>query len=630
MATEAEHPDGVPFDPMCSFLEETVRPRLLELRKASLMEWCRILHNWSQDDAKQIATFDTIRFERLADFACQAAKDVLQNWDPRFSFQVIRSLPHSVIACACQTMFDDMSAIFQVVRALTAAALNPNGKVWQRMASTDQTAMVLTAEDHEELQRQLPTILGRTIGACHLLTWAQYWYRWAGKGRQIKSITSFSLQAAEESISAWSGQGILVIPSVELTEAPLILEAVNAYERRKRVLVSSAFRSGLLEEQASDKPTFANTFWWAIPQSPARPPLPVWLPSINKTFPAPNWLPIPDFKWRGMIRWMEKFFGDRLREKFGFTGSELELCLHALALVVARQSQCCWLEEGKWHGQPALVMNSRAEVNVLDLAAGNLVSILQRGSLRNPCGKFRATLADELQGLGAQEPIDLAHRFFDKFRGVPIPHGLPEPILFVELDEQTCVLDLSVWQDFCGALLTVVTSGDGDVGTKRGRIFEDQMRKTLIERLSLNEDNIPWVAGRDVIVGGKNLGDVDFCFALNGVLFNLDAKSWQRTTAYHIGHYHAIQDRQKALTKEMLKADSRGKGLMELLEARGLHYSANLTFLVVAMPEYVAPDRPDLCFGRSPHRPRVITVDELCALVADEVKLEETLYAASQ
>jgi hypothetical protein len=119
----------------------------------------------------------------------------------------------------------------------------------------------------------------------------------------------------------------------------------------------------------------------------------------------------------------------------------------------------------------------------------------------------------------------LAIAFLDALTGSPDPRGLPRPFLFYVLDPLTCVLDLSLWHDFMEACVTLCTSGDGDVGNVRGRLFEEQVHDTLVRSMRLADTEIPWTPNRDVFEGDVNRGDVDFCFVRHGVLFNLDMKS---------------------------------------------------------------------------------------------------------
>src|SRR5450759_551828 len=115
-------------------------------------------------------------------------------------------------------------------------------------------------------------------------------------------------------------------------------------------------------------------------------------------------------------------------------------------------------------------------------------------------------------------------------------------------------------------------------------------------------------ANRAVWDGEVNRGDVDFCFTRHGILYNLDMKSWQSSSGYHVGHYHTIRNRLDELEDRIAQLVRRGDALQRQLEQQGASFGGRLDYLVVACPEYLALDRPSLWYGR---QPRVITVKEL-------------------
>ena len=604
---------------MATQLERIVRPRLLDLRKSALTEWSRILDDWLKDDATRDDKFDTIRLERLVRLAMSEAEKALSKWDCRFSIQVTSSLPHSVIALACQLLLpNDNNTIAQVIRTMRAMAVNSNGVQWERVREDGMTAIALPPSQWSAFERDAPKILGRFIGACHLLVWSQNWYRWAGKGRKIGSLPEQLSQSQLDALDDWDGSGILLVPSVGLEANESIERAAAAYDSRRQMQFSDYSRPGLLAGPKEPVPDQIHRIWSVIPALPDSMPLPVHVPKLDAAFPSPNWYPIANTSWQGRIRLLGQYFDPQLKAKFDLSAAELELCLAALGLVIERHTQCGWLREGKWNDAPALTLSSPADATLLRGAVVHMVAVLQRGSLRNPRKAFRMAVSSELDHLGAQGPDELAHRFFSAFSGTPNPVGLSNPILFIEQDEHTCVHDLTAWPDFWDGLMSAVTAGDGGVGNTRGDLFESQVRATLVEMLSLTPSNLPFPANKDVLQGDTNCGDVDFCFEIHGFLGNLDMKSWQRTSDYHVGHFHTIQNRQMELVKQIRKAKRRGDALLDQMRAAGREYSGCVTFLIVATPEYLDPNSAELWLGTPPKNPRVITVHELCDLVSNK------------
>jgi hypothetical protein len=621
---------GYPFDPIASMLERSVRPNLLTLKKTALIEWCGILDQWVIDDASHNDSYDTIRLERLINFALGNAQTTLSKWDPRFSLQVTRSLPHSVIADISQLSLDDTRQIVQIIRSLNAVASTAKGIQWHRSASEGQTAICLTPKQLRRLERQMPDVIGRLIGACNLLVWSQFWYRWAGKGRKIASVPQRLSQQALDSIRLWNGQGIFRMPVIELAENDSIEQAAANYDARREREQSGICRAGFLKPQvAPEKEPLHRRIWDAILCSPGKRKLPVHIPKLDITFPSPNWYPTPNTSWIPKIRFLGRYFDPQLRAVFKLSAAELELCLAAFGLVIERQTQCGYLAMGDWKGIPALVLSSPADSSALEGASSHLFSILQRGTVRVQGVVFRNAIIWELDELGVTGSISLAERFFEAFSGRPNPREFAKPFLFCEQDEQTCVHDLTCWPDFWEGLMAAVTSENGSVANSRGSIFEKQVRERLIESLSLTDADIPWMPNREVWVNDKNFGDVDFCFLVQNVLINLDMKSWQRSSDYHVGHFHTVQQRQKDLIKQLGKVERRGEALYLKLKEKGLNYIKYLNFLIVATPEYLDPSELSLWYGSPPKRPRVITVDELCDLVSDVNEFNATLDAAN-
>jgi SEC-C motif len=621
----ADADTGYPFDPLASMLERVVRPHLISMRKAALIQWCEILDRWASEGAQHKDAFDTIRLERLQKTALGIAQDLLKAWDSRFSLQAVRSLPHCVVATICQIPASDIRQLAQVLDTLSAVAATAPGVRWPRIVSEELTAISLTDVQLLELELRIPEVLGRLIGACHLLVWSQIWYRWAGKGLRIASVPESFGRSAREAIDHWDGRGIFIVPAVELTKDESIEKAVTAYDERREKQKVGIARAGLLQPSSTGLTEKPHRLWCAVLRAPHSAALPVHVPKIDKTFPAPNWYPIPDTSWVSMVRFLGIYFDPQLDACFGLSALELELCLAAVGLVVERQTQCGWLTEGRWRGKQALVLDSPANALRLEDAVSHLVSVLLRGTIRVSGATFRNALALELQYLGATDSTMLAERFFDAFRGIPTPVGFTKPFLFWERDEQTCLHDLTTVTEFLDGVLSIVTGGDGPVANVRSSVFEDQARKYLEENLSLTSDRIPWKPNKDVWVRNENFGDVDFCFSVGNTLVNLDMKSWQRNSDYSVGHYHTIQARCRDLVKQLQRAEQRGNALLAKLNAESTRYQECVSFLVVAAPEYLDPSKPSLWYGAPPKEPRVVTVEELRDLVSNRRRLNQLL-----
>jgi hypothetical protein len=607
-----------PLDPMATVLEDVMRPRLADARRAAARAWAATLGSWAESEAAAPARYDTERIERLIECAWSACCDYFRGWDPRFALQAIRTVPPLDVALIGQSL-DDSGRVRNLLRLLTAAALASGGERWPRGEEPGRTWIELTPEQWLAVTDRFPEALGGAIGAGQLLYQAQGWYRWAGKGKRIQWMPCPFTALDEQRIAAWSGEGILILPGVELNGRPDIDWAVATYERRKAASEARFYSSGMLPPTQVTADHTRHRFWGVGVPDVNTSPIPIHVPALDQTFLAPGYYPMVDLdleSWVDLLRPFEPY----LQERTGLDSDQLLVGLRAISLVVEQQTQCGWLRLGHWRGKKAWVVASPAKAIALRGAVDYLASLTLRGMLRNPLAKFRASIICELERLGSNNADRIADTMLTVFSGLPAHHGLPKPILFLIPDELTCILDLSLWPDFKNALLAWVTSAEDSKGVKdrkgnlRGTHFEEQTRRELIAKLGLDADAIPWNPNRKVVEMGSDHGDVDFCFLRQGFLFNLDMKSWQRSEGYHIGHFHAIQDRQRDLEQHLEKVDRRGAALMRQVRREGTEVLAVLNLLVVAFPEYLAPDRPKLWYEREP---RVVTVEEVVALASD-------------
>lgn len=599
---------------MASLLEEWVRPRLLVMRRAALRVWHVTLNSWVINE-EALHGYHTERLERLIDQAWDAYRKTIEAWDPRFTLQSLRSLPPEVIDLIAQLASDSI-ALAGVVRVATAAAASSRGAQWHRGENEVRNWVALDSEHLTILADQAPDVLGSCLGAARLVYEAQGWYRWAGKGKRLQRMPVRMTSDDLSTIEQWDGTGLLLMNAPVLNEDPVIEKSVAIYETRRDAVKSGGRQSGLLGYDGNlDQGSVARM--WYVSRRAMQAFLPVHVPALDLTFPAPAWYPIPDFD---LVQWIEQLrpFDDALQSRLGLNCDELLIGLKALGLVIERQTQCGYLKVGEWAGTDAVLLESPAEASCLRSAVAHLASVLVRGTLRASVDGFITALSDELERFRWPQPRQLAETFLNALRGLPDPHGLPTAILFYVLDPLTCVLDLSLWHGFTDACLAVATSGDGDVGTHRGYLFEAQVRDHLIANLRLDQSDIPWPANLDVWDEHKNLGDVDFCFVSDGILFNLDMKSWQHSSDYFAGHYHTIRNRMSTLKVQIEHLEHRGIALERQLERKGLRFVDRLDFLVVAFPEYLAFNERSLWYG---DQPRVITASELVLLASRPAEL---------
>lgn len=602
--------EKIGFDPMASLLEKIVSPQIFKVRQIVITTWVELLTEWIEAEDKQKG-YDTERLERLISLAWKRGHTSLNKWDSRFSLQVVRTIPVNIVAVITQ-IGTDRDRLVDILRLVTAAAVASKGKQWNKSWNKKQNWITLSQAQQVYVTKKMPSILGNCFGAAWLLTEAQYWYRWVGKGKKMYLPTLVELTQIKKKLKQWNGDGIFLMPSVNLSNEPNIDRAVKIYMRRSDIAQNSWFRSGLICSNSTmyDIPQTKRRMWSVTLSSPEG-NRPVYIPSLNFTYTNPSWYPDPRFNIEVWIETLRPF-EHTLKTKTGLDCNQLLYGLKGLGLVIERQTQCGYLKAAESKGK-FFFLDSPTKGKSLRNAVSHLASILLRGMLRVPLASFLSELSSELENLGWEQPDQLANDFITTFSGIPIHHGLPTPILFYIIDPLTCVLDLTCWHDFVNACSELATSGDGAEANKRGRLFEEQVVKKLTTDLSLKEQEIPLPPNTTVTEKKRDRGDVDFCFLRNKVLFNLDMKSWRRTSEYHIGHYHTIQNRLQTLTRQMIKVEKRGATLQRKLVKKSLSIKKRMDFLVVPFPEYIAPNNSKLWYKNNQYR--VITPNELIQLV---------------
>lgn len=142
----------------------------------------------------------------------------------------------------------------------------------------------------------------------------------------------------------------------------------------------------------------------------------------------------------------------------------------------------------------------------------------------------------------------------------------------------------------------------------------------MTNRLALQGDRLPFPPNKKVFRGEDDLGDVDFCFAIDDILVNLDMKSWQRNSNHFVGHHHTYQERQDSILKNLGKVERRGAELLAQLNAPDRKFSKCINFLIVALPEYLDPKDARLWYAAPVDFPKVVTPAELIEFMLDKPK----------
>jgi hypothetical protein len=574
--SRAFHPETYPNDYLASLLEELVRPHLLAIQRNVFRVYSLTLDAWVASESSIEHGYDTERLERLIDRAWDAATTAIAPWDPLFAVPAIRSIPTQAIDFLCEIGGLDPRIIHEISGVATAAAANRRGIEWRWWRKAQQRWISPGRVMRSLISESSPEVVGGCIGASLLMAMAQRWYRGAGKGLRIRTMPA-RLEAQHLGIiNRWEGGALLLLPAVELAQDAPIDSAIRSYDDRRE----KAFRDELLHGALSHS---AKRMWFVTRRPDTRSGPRLFLPALDFTF-FPTWDIHADHSvehWIGTLR----PFDDVVASRIGINCDELLAGLCTLATLIERRTHCADIIERSGR----LVLPTLQT----EAAGRELASLIVRGMLR-------FTRDDLHRALG--------ERFVRAMTGAPSARGLPAPILFYNLDSSTLLLDLAPWHDFREACFRVATEGSGAIGNRRGDIFEESARSRIIAALKLTAQEMPWPAGRELHLGARNFGDVDFCFLRDGVLVNLDMKGWLRSSSYHVGHHGAINKKSGEFVEYMRKVEERGAELQRQLVGSGFEIRERRDFLIVPSPIYLPPDQ--LLFWYI-DQPRVITVQEL-------------------
>jgi hypothetical protein len=612
----------VPLDWMAGFLEQHVRSRQTEMRAAFQRTYLEVFSEWAADLVHTRSAFDTERCRRFKELAEARLCTVAERYDRRFLLKALRTLPVHIVALV--TVSVRYEEILPLLRDASLAVWifskpPPDGTV---VSHGGKNAMQYTPWQLEYAAANLALDLGKLLGAAFARATAERAYRYAGKGGQLER-PQLVPQEAFHLFEGYPSDGIIILDSPRFRENARLEQAVRDYDRR-RAVESRVGGSGVPDFQFQDPK--AQHFWWRLslvgePLKPVK--VTVHYPALRLQHQTTCLLVAPMDVSSEMQRL--RYFSDAMSVRLGFDWETFAALCRGLFDAV-------YFETG--YDQLSLVGSTGSEIRFESRARpeadeprspGFLYQTLCGGTLRGPRRGFVNYLSRALQTAGCSSNQGVAERFIDRFSThVGIDHHLT-PSLFFPVDGDLIVLDFALMNEFFELCLRQVTAGDGVVGNQRAGVFEDFARSFLIEKLGLRESEMPIPPNMGLKEKGTDYGDVDFAFIRNGILFNLDMKSWQRTPEYFWGDYLPVLNRQKTLEALYAKVARRGEQLTKHLNAKAIQVNTTINLLCVAEVEFVSPDFEKLWYGTTP---KVLTPHEIVQLVRRPASLHETVKIA--
>ena len=614
---------------MASFLEDHVRPRVNEMRSAYMREYAEIYHEWassllvrSGDDAPA----KCLQFVEIAD---RHQREIASRYPRRFLVQAIRTIPLRVVRLMSQGLDDQ--TLLDVIRLATKCAVISANRVRDDMICTEegQHSLLVTPEELQNITEDLAGYLARFLGATYARIVGSQAFRSAGKGGRLRDPTPVS-EDVWAIFDKREINGIIIVPCPVFERNEGLGRSIAEYdERRRRAQVMGS--SGLAF--APHRLDSGGTGWLTVGivgEAYSDQAVEIYFPRPDLTITSDSYLVLPEGQ-ASRYRTLSAF-ADLFPDRLGVSYEAFRCGCEAVAALVMEQTGLRHIDEPTLtsSGLRFQCMAPLTNENAFK-AAGFIYELFARAALRGPRASYVDHISRALAANGIPEARVVAETFIGRFTWPSkVDASLDDPLnpaLFFAVDPKTLMLDVLLMQEFFENCLRTLTCGDGEPANRRAATFEQQCRDTLTDLLCLRPEDVPFPPNQNVVVLGKNYGDVDFDFVRNGILINLEMKSWQRSTKYFRGDPNAIANRINVITAQLMdKAEPRGLALLNFLKAKGLNLRGVITLACVASVEYVPPSPHPLRYGKVP---RVLIAEEIAEIVNDRDRLEE-LFVLTQ
>jgi hypothetical protein len=570
---------------MATFIEENIRTRVDILRSTFQREYSEVYAAWAEDPIQsKLAVYDTERCWQMVEIADKHLEQIARNYPRRFLIKLLRSLPLDAIKHLM--LIHDRDGLVRHILAATAAAWRFGNTTLGGLAFTSEKENVLTVtpDQWEFIRKNCGQDIARFLGAIHARLVGETSYRVAGKGLSL-------LQPEKVQPEDWAKfqkyptDGFLVVPCPTFQPSAKIQWCIDLYERRKESERSSG-TSGFGVPRSDD---LEDRYTWlrvTIPHDEEKLlAIQVCYPAQDRTILTLSYFAVPEDTKAYLD--LVKDFRSEFVIRFGFDVDSFEVLCEALFRAIFHETAYWELEfhtaeifDGVW------CFRSRLEASDprADTAPGHLYGLFARAAVTVPRAGYLRHLEKALHNKQIPDPALTAARFLDRFSMSTLEEPGLKPFLFYFIDDATLMLDGLLLNNFFELCLREVTNGDGKVGNQRARLFEPDARSRISKGLGLEPSKIPFAPNRELHDAGHNYGDVDFAFIWNGVLINLDMKSWQRSSKYLKGEFAAIDNRQKDLQAYLSdRVEPRGEKLLEILNRhdRSLQLTYVLDFLCV-------------------------------------------------
>jgi hypothetical protein len=609
----------VVVDEISGWLEDYLRPELVNLRREFFWQYLSIYDEWYQHHTQTKGLCDQASLAYLTARAEDALRDVASDKPARLWLNVIRSLPLPVVEHIAVTQ--DSRHLVELVKIASVASCLYGDR--RPVMLDGENALLVKPEWLEGFKQRLPVDVPRFIGAAHTWYFARGWYRIAGKGGILADPAPVELRTARLSLDALPPNAIMIVPSPVFANAEQIMPQVADYDRRSVEAGLSSVTGFLRADVDGNESQTDPLSWWSAGvqrELPVHFKTAIFYPLQNLTLITSSYIPVPDELNPHLARLAP--FESLMPMRLGITFDSFGLCCRAVAATLRHQTGFMKLRPLTDEQDTMRFRAEHVEIEVERLSASFLFSVMHRGLLRAPKRAWLDTLTSLVSEGGAKNARQEVETFLELFTRTRQLDSDLEPGLFLEVDPQTLALDLLSMSEFFEFCLRRVTSLDDapSPDARRGARFEQSAWAIL--KLHLGVQLVVDLNSR--FRAGAVQGEIDIAFFVDDVIVVLECKSWQKRIDYFRGDRASIERRHEQLRQIIEEQTTRNVAL--LMDHLGLDRRRDvLAFVCVAGPEFIKQGYAGLWYGTTP---RVLTPQELVALISDALRWRATVRDA--
>jgi hypothetical protein len=581
-ATPRDHES---IDGISAFMEANVAPFLQELRQYSQLEYAEVLAAWAADPIHSAQQFDCRRVERFIQIADRRLESRVCKYSAPFFLTAIRSIP--LPAMDWILIGPKPTELLRCVSIASSFIL-----LFGQKSSADLATLLTNT--HRAHKKRFRADIGAVLGGAYARVLGEGAYRYAAKGGRLKRPELIPAEGLTQIANSYPKEGIILLPGIYFEEDMPLQNSTEDYDQRRRQFDSEPSALPSSKPDLAEEPEFS---WWrcgtgtALLENGGR--IVISYPWFETTNVSNSFFvhPAPLPQAFETLRLFPENFSIRL----GLNCETFMALCDAFSEFIRVRSRFDCLS---LIAQDENEVHLASQLSPLDQGASQAQTVLhglmaRAGffSRKQDIASYLTHAVRERLSLDPDATTDqLADEFLARFSSPPSSDHDLLPRLCWDFGE-SIFIDLLLMNEFFGLCLRQITTGDGETGLRRGRLFEARAREDIIAGLGMSSSQICVPPGFRVFgPDGADLGDVDMAFTIDNVLIHLDMKSWQRTAREFRGDHFAIKNRGRRLSEYLSeRVRPRGARLLEFVRQRTPSVVRVRDFLCVAVVEWVSP-----------------------------------------